>query len=179
MPAPVLHLVRHGESTWNAAGLLQGCTPHVGLTARGHAQARAAAAALAARPVGAVLTSDQLRALHTAAPIARALGLTVERDPALREQCHGAWEGLPAAGRTAQLAAAAPDWAPPGGESARALRRRAARFLDALLDDPPAAEIVLVTHGETIRALTADGRDVPANGTVVTVEPGVSWTRSA
>ena len=32
-----LLLVRHGQSEWNAAGLMQGQTPHVPLTDLGHA----------------------------------------------------------------------------------------------------------------------------------------------
>ena len=178
----VLHLLRHGQSTWNAAGLLQGCTPDVGLTARGRAQARAAAALLATRPVGAVLASDQRRALLTAVPVAAAHGLGVVAVAALREQCHGSWEGLPVAGRAERLAAAGPGWAPPGGESAAALRARVACFLDDLLADPPPGEIVLVSHGETIRALAGAGHGPPANGAVLTIEvgePAVASVRSA
>lgn len=182
-----LHLVRHGQSTWNAAGLLQGCTAGVPLTARGRAQAAAVAAALAGRDVAAVISSDQVRAMSTAGPIAAAHGLAVVSHPALREQCHGAWEGLPAAGRAGRLAAARTDWAPPGGESARDLRTRVARFVHDLLGDPPPGEIVLVSHGETIRALAAvigspGVEATPGNGAVLTLRPGradVSWARPA
>jgi probable phosphoglycerate mutase len=177
----VLHLVRHGESTWNAAGLLQGRTAHVPLSARGRVQADAAAAALAAAPVTAVLSSDLLRARQTATPIAAAHGLAVRLEPALREQGHGSWEGRPAAGRNGRLAAAGPDWAPVGGETARALHARVATFVATLLGGPAVGEIVLVTHGETVRALLAvlaglppDAlpRRVPDNGAVITARPG-------
>ena len=52
-----LLLVRHGQSEWNAAGLLQGQTAHVPLTELGHAQAAAAARELVAPGPGAPLTS--------------------------------------------------------------------------------------------------------------------------
>lgn len=148
-----LYLVRHGESTWNAAGLLQGRTAHVPLSRRGTAQARAAATRLRAVPVDAVYTSDQRRCLQTARLIASAHGLAPHPDPALREQGHGSWEGGPAVRLAPLLAAAGPDWAPPGGESARRLYRRVSRFVAAL----PAGldEVVVVSHGETIRALLA------------------------
>jgi 2,3-bisphosphoglycerate-dependent phosphoglycerate mutase len=169
----VIRLVRHGESTWNAAGLLQGRTAHVGLTARGRAQARGAARRLAGFG-GPILTSPQRRALQTATIIGSALGLPVTQCPELREQSHGEWEGR----AVAELPPWPddPDWAPPGGETARALHARAAGFLAGL--EGPA---VLVTHGETIRALLAAAaglpagampRDVPANGAVVACFPG-------
>ncbi|MHA6795411.1 histidine phosphatase family protein [Pseudonocardia bannensis] len=193
LPGPVtLHLVRHGESTWNAAGRLQGHTPHVPLTARGRAQAAATAAVLAARPVVAVLSSDLLRARQSAAPIAAAHGLPVRAEPALREQSHGIWEGRPVAGYAARLAAAPdPDWAPPGGESARALHTRVAAVLAAVLAGGSPGDIVLVTHGETIRAALAvlHGHPadrlpavLPGNGEVLTARraaPGTPWTVGA
>ncbi|MGD9988413.1 histidine phosphatase family protein [Pseudonocardia sp.] len=169
----MLYLVRHGESTWNVAGLLQGCTAHVPLTARGRAQARAAADVLSAEPVRAIVSSDQRRAADTAAVIGARLGVPVATTAALREQCHGAWEGGPAAGRAAVLADADPDWAPPGGESARALAARVATFLAGCGPDGT----VLVSHGETLRTALAlltgtDDRTVPPNGAVTSVVGG-------
>ncbi|GAA4698911.1 alpha-ribazole phosphatase [Pseudonocardia yuanmonensis] len=173
----MLHLVRHGESTWNAAGLLQGRTAHVGLTARGRTQALAVARALRVAAVTVVLTSPQRRAAETAAVIGRVLGLPVRDCPGLREQSHGEWEGRPAADCAAALAAADPDWAPPGGETGRELHTRAARLLRGL---PTAGAVVLVTHGETLRALVAAAcglsveeapRELPPNGTVVDLRP--------
>jgi broad specificity phosphatase PhoE len=183
---PVLHLVRHGESTWNAAGLLQGRTAHVGLTARGRAQAFGAARALRVAADAVVLTSPQRRAAETAAVVGRVLGLPVRECAGLREQSHGEWEGRAAAECAAALAGAAPDWAPPGGETGRALHARAQRVLAAL---PGAGSVVLITHGETLRALVAAAcglgvedapREVPPNGTVVDlcpVGPG-RWERA-
>ncbi|WP_181784962.1 histidine phosphatase family protein, partial [Pseudonocardia pini] len=82
-------LVRHGESTWNAAGLLQGSTQTVGLTARGRAQARAAADWIRVPPATRILTSPQLRATETARILAEHLGLPVHECLELREQAHG------------------------------------------------------------------------------------------
>jgi broad specificity phosphatase PhoE len=150
-------LVRHGESTWNAAGLLQGSTHAVGLTERGRAQARAAATEMCGVVRGAarILTSPQLRATETARILAEHLGLPVHECPELREQAHGVWEGRPAAPYTPLLAAAGPDWAPPGGETARELHAR--------VDGLDLAGAVVVTHGETIRALLAVAAGLPAD----------------
>jgi 2,3-bisphosphoglycerate-dependent phosphoglycerate mutase len=179
-----LHLLRHGQSTWNARGRLQGHTAHVRLTALGRRQACAAARALAAAPVTAVWSSDLRRAWETAELVAAAHGVPVRAEPGLREQAHGAFEGQPIARVAPVLAAADPDWAPPGGESARRLHARVAALLDRL---PAAGELVLVTHGETLRAAVAVlagrpaeamDRVAPGNGTVLTARraaPGAPW----
>jgi probable phosphoglycerate mutase len=181
-----LHVVRHGQSTWNARGRLQGHTAHVRLTAVGRRQAGAAARTLAAAPVTAVWSSDLRRARETAELVAVPHGLPVLAEPGLREQAHGAFEGQPTSRVVAVLAAADPDWAPPGGESARTLHARVAALLDRL---PAAGELVLVTHGETIRAAVAVlagrpaedmPREVPGNGMVLTVrrrDPEAPWSR--
>jgi 2,3-bisphosphoglycerate-dependent phosphoglycerate mutase len=152
-------LVRHGESLWNAAGLLQGRTHAVGLTERGRAQARAVEV-----HGDRILTSPQRRALETAEILAERCGLPVEQCPELREQSHGVWEGRSAAVYAPLLAAAGPDWAPPGGETFRELWTRV-RGLDL-------TGAVVVTHGETIRAILTPSADepggaVPPNGAVV------------
>jgi broad specificity phosphatase PhoE len=187
---PRLHLVRHGESVWNAVGLLQGRNPAVPLTERGLAQARDVALRLRREPVVAVYSSDQLRCMQTAELIAAWHGLPVRRETALREQCHGVWQGRPSARYAPVLAAADPDWAPPGGESARALLRRVSAFV-AVLDRiawPPGGDVVVVTHGETLRALVAALADrpvermtrlLPGNGEIRTVEDALRRSRPA
>jgi broad specificity phosphatase PhoE len=81
-----LLLVRHGQTEWNALGLMQGQTAHIPLTELGHAQAAAAAAELAGIRPGALISSDLLRARQTADHCARATGLPVAVTSALREQ---------------------------------------------------------------------------------------------
>lgn len=70
-----LLLVRHGESTWNVAGRMQGQTASPALTDRGRRQAVEAGAQLLALGAERLLTSDLLRARQTAAIIGRTLGL--------------------------------------------------------------------------------------------------------
>lgn len=177
-----LHLVRHGQSTWNVEGRLQGQTGHPDLTALGHAQAREAAAHVRQLIDGtvAVVSSDLLRASRTAEHIASALGVTVALDPDLREQALGALEGRFATDLTA--APTPPDrhvsevrWG--GGESLEDVHHRLAapvRRARATAYD----HLVWVTHGDTMRVALARlaGRthrevewDPIANGGVVTV----------
>ncbi|GLZ50226.1 hypothetical protein Acsp06_64110 [Actinomycetospora sp. NBRC 106375] len=155
-----VHLVRHGESTWNAGGLVQGRTAHVPLSRRGLAQALELARTFARLPIRAVWTSDQLRCLQTAELIAARHHLPTRCSGLLREQRHGVWEGTPVLEHPELVTVADPDWAPEGGETARAVHGRAVAFVEELRraavtwpDDPP--EVVVVSHGETIRALWA------------------------
>ncbi len=62
-----LHLVRHGESTWNTLGLAQGHDDRAELTSRGQRQAAEAAMRFGGHPVRALYASDLRRALQTAA----------------------------------------------------------------------------------------------------------------
>lgn len=92
-PVRCLWLVRHGESTWNARGLVQGQIPFPTLTVLGQRQARQCANRLADEPVGMLVSSDLRRALQTAGPVARALDLQIVEDSRLRERSLGVAEG--------------------------------------------------------------------------------------
>jgi probable phosphoglycerate mutase len=173
-----LLLVRHGQSEWNAAGLLQGQTD-VPLSALGHEQAEAVARELASLRPGALLSSDLRRAVQTAEYCARATGLAVSTTPALREQGYGVLEGRPSRELWDVVDWTDPHWAAEGGESLAELHGRVAAYLKELAAEPPADVIALVTHGDTIRAAQAVaaglGPDAlpavtPHNGTVTAVE---------
>lgn len=159
MPADdlTLHLVRHGETPWNAEGRIQGQTPGVPLTARGRAQAATVAEALGDRPIGAVIASDLVRAIDTAKPLAERLALPIEIAPPLREKDFGSLEGLRAVDMDPEMRAALerqwhdPDLALDGGESHRQMYERIGGYLGELLSAPPAHEIALVAHGGSVR----------------------------
>lgn len=155
IPALTLLLVRHGQTTWNAAGLMQGQTDDIPLTDLGHAQAAAAADRLAGAGVGALVSSDLLRARQTAAHCARATGLAVTTTPALREQGYGVLEGRRSRELWDVVDWTDPHWAAEGGESLAQLYARVEDFLRNLAEDPPADVTALVTHGDTIRAAQA------------------------
>jgi probable phosphoglycerate mutase len=84
-------IVRHGQSTWNAAGrwLGQADPP---LSDVGVEQAELAAKAL--DRVDAVWASDLERAQHTARVLAAPGGLAVTTDARMRERAAGPWTGL-------------------------------------------------------------------------------------
>ncbi|MCV2491765.1 histidine phosphatase family protein [Geodermatophilus sp. YIM 151500] len=174
-----LLLVRHGQSEWNAAGLMQGQTAHVPLTDLGHAQAAAVADELARLSPGALVSSDLHRAVQTAEHCARTTGLPVSTTPALREQGYGVLEGRPSRELWDVVDWTDPHWSAEGGESLAQVHARVAAYLDRLRADPPADVVALVTHGDTIRAAQAvaagDGPGAmpavtPPNGTVTRLE---------
>ena len=170
---PALWLVRHGESTWNIAGLAQGHIAEAELTPRGLRQAAEAAERFRGRAVRAIYASDLRRALQTAAAVGQVLSLPVLADARLRERSLGVLEGSPSAAISADVTGldagqvTDPDARPHGGESVRDLYARAAGFCNALAAlvahghgaNPRLAnvdgDVVIVAHGGTVRVLEA------------------------
>jgi broad specificity phosphatase PhoE len=82
-------LLRHGQSEFNLHFTATRRDPGIvdpRLTELGHAQARAAAAALARENIRRIIVSPYTRALQTAEPIAAALGVPVIVNPIVRER---------------------------------------------------------------------------------------------
>ena len=166
-----LHLVRHGESTWNTLGLAQGRGDRAELTSRGQRQAAEAAMRFGGHPVRALYASDLRRALQTAASFSGVLRLPVFADSRLRERSLGVLEGTPAVAIDPALTGLAdgrvtdPDARPAGGESVRDLYQRAAGFAEELAaardEDDQAGDVVVVAHGGTLRVLEAYLTGVP------------------
>lgn len=181
-------LVRHGQSTWNLEHRLQGQRMDVPLSPLGRTQAEQAARTVAALVLHGtpLYSSDQDRALQTAAPIAAALGVPVHSDPRLREQHLGRMEGL----LPSQLV---PEPAPKGvniadvrwggGESLADVAARSRSFLaDLTISNAgrPPEQVVIVGHGDALRVLVAllEGRThrecdfdlVLRNGDVITCD---------
>lgn len=155
-------LVRHGESEWNLAGLVQGQSPDApGLTQIGLEQASVAAVVLADTAAELVVSSDLRRATETAEPIAARLGVPLRLDPRLRERALGAAEARSTAaldpaetGHSGEVVIDA-DVQPAGGESLRQLCARVSELLTELGARPSDRPVVLVTHGGSIRAALA------------------------
>lgn len=153
-------LVRHGQSQGNAERRFGGHTP-TPLSDLGHAQAEATARALASENITAIYSSDLLRAVQTAEPLARATGLRVEQSDAFRERSVGLMEGL-----TFEEAAAAhpEEYAAllrrdfehvlAGGESYRQLLDRASARLDRAIEQHRGGTVAVFSHTGTICILT-------------------------
>jgi len=155
-----LVLVRHGESTWNALGIVQGQASAPGLTDRGRRQAVSLADQLQDRPVVALLSSDLTRARQTAAIIAERVGAAVVLDERVRERDFGVFEGGPSSALGQDATGVAgnevvdADLRPADGESVRDLYDRVAWFVDSVRDGPD-GDVVVVCHGGAIRVASA------------------------
>lgn len=155
-------LIRHGQSEGNAAGRFGGHTA-TPLSERGRREAEATARALVSEKarIAFIASSDLPRAVETAEPLARALGLEVYRTSAFRERSVGRFEGL----TFEEAAEAHPDeyaallrrdfeHVMMGGESYRQLLERASNELDRLIEEHRGETIAVFSHTGTICILT-------------------------
>ncbi len=93
MPVTRLYLIRHGQSAGNAEGRFGGHSP-TPLSELGKQQAEITAKSLAKERIDAIYSSDLLRAVNTAEPLAGLLNLPVIKTDAFRERHVGVLEGL-------------------------------------------------------------------------------------
>ena len=162
----MLILVRHGRTTANASGLLQGRVDHV-LDPVGQLQAAAIASAVG--KVDRIVSSPLRRALETATALAEQLGLPVEVDDRWIELDYGEWDELPVGGVSPETWASwrmDDDFCPPGGESLAGLQSRVAGACAALARDSAGEDVAVFTHVSPIKAAIA---------WALGVGPSVSW----
>lgn len=163
-----IYLVRHGETDWNQAGLLQGQTD-IALNAQGLEQAREAAERLKEVPFELAFCSPLIRAKRTAETIIGDRKITLTTDERLRELNFGPWEGVDI--RTIKDAASQPftnpgSYIPPeGAESFAQLYKRSGEFVDqVLLPLEGTYETVLaVAHGGVNRSILNPVLNIPVD----------------
>ncbi len=156
-------LLRHGQSLFNKAFTATRRDPGIpdpGLTEEGEVQARHAAEALAGLAPRRIIASPYTRALQTAEPLARRLGLRVVVNPIVRERYAFSCD----IGSTrAALARAWPDldfshldevWWPTTEETEASIIGRAAVFRAEMAALPDWADTVVVSHWGFILSVT-------------------------
>ncbi|MCK4177676.1 histidine phosphatase family protein [Aciditerrimonas ferrireducens] len=163
----VCFLVRHGR-TPTTGKVLPGRAPGLHLSDEGRRQAEATAERLAAlrRPPVAVYASPLERAMETAQPIARALGLRVRPLRGLLELDFGEWTGASLAALRRRREWQAVQHLPstfrfPGGESFAAMQQRVLATLDDLAERHRGESYVAVSHADPIKAAVAATAGVP------------------
>jgi probable phosphoglycerate mutase len=156
----MLILVRHGESSANAQGLLVGRTD-AELTAKGRAQAASVRQLLGA-PVHALRTSPLRRARDTATLLD--LGVPVEVDARWIEVDYGEYECQPLRDVPADVWREwrrSPDFRPAGGETLAEVDARVTVACDELFAEEGAGaratdgDVVVVSHVTPIKAAVA------------------------
>ena len=152
-------LVRHGETDWNVERRFHGhADPH--LNENGRRQARALAEQLVDARLDAIYASDLARARETADIVGARTGIAVVPLRELREIDVGDWQGLTWDEIKARFPDSAQKWSDQGhgwtgGETYDDLGERVVRALRSIADERPAARVLIVGHGGTIRAVRA------------------------
>lgn len=156
-----LWLIRHGESTGNRDGILQG-QEDMPLSDLGHDQAKRLAKRLGATKFTALYSSDLSRARQTAEHASDSLGLKISADARLREIDVGGWSGLnnvAIAERFPEEWSAWMDRDPElrrgGGESYAQAQKRVAAAITDLARKHPGGRVAIIMHGGVIRAYIA------------------------
>ena len=161
-------LVRHA-----AHELLQrvlcGRMPGVRLGNEGRAQAHRVAERLARERIAAIHSSPLERARETAAPISEKLHLEPEVHEALNEVDVGEWSGRDFAtlhddSRWAAWNNARSVSRPPGGETMLEVQGRVVRHLESVREAYPDQAVVLVSHGDVIKAALLYCLGLPIDG---------------
>ena len=151
----LLYLIRHGRTTWNDEGRMQGWADP-GLDAVGRRQAQALARRLYSESFAALYSSPLARSRETAEAVAAGHNMPIVYDDRLRERHLGEWTGLTfeqARERNPELAV--DDWrmaGPPGGESQAQLMARVAAALDDIAARHPESTVAVFSHGGALSA---------------------------
>jgi probable phosphoglycerate mutase len=151
----VFHLLRHGEPA--IFGRLNGRLPGVGLSEKGRAEAATQAGRLAGEKIEAIYSSPMQRTRETAEIVAERLGLPIRYREDVIEIDYGEWTGLTFDqirqderwlmwSRSRSIAGV------PGGESWRQVQERVVGALFDLRQAHPEGSVVIVSHGDVIRA---------------------------
>jgi broad specificity phosphatase PhoE len=156
-------LLRHGETDWNVASLLQG-TSDIPLNQTGIDQAIAASHAIDASEWDQIISSPLSRARDTARIISDANSLgEIAIEPLLLERAFGEAEGLNYHEWKKQHDA---HQTVVGGESLLELELRANRLLEHLIENYAGKRVLAVSHGALIRKVVriVSNRELPREG---------------
>ena len=186
----VFHLLRHGEHGL-LGRVLAGRMPGVGMTERGRAEIASQAERLAGEKIAAIYASPLQRTRESAEIVAARLGLPIGFRDDLLELDFGEWTGA-----TFDSIRADPRWqawstqrslaAIPGGESMRAVQQRVVAALLELNERHLHESVVLVSHGDVIRAVLLFALGMPLDlynrieigqGSISTISIGASGIR--
>jgi len=154
-----IYIARHGETIWNIEGRIQGRSDP-GLSRKGYAQSLALLNQLKDRPISAIYASTLQRSIQTARPIANHFGLPIQRQPELDEIAFGILEGKLLFKFDEELKA---EWDKfkdnqftyriPGAENYADVANRVKPFIERLLQNHKAQEVLIVGHRVVNRLL--------------------------
>jgi probable phosphoglycerate mutase len=151
-------LFRHAETS--DPSIFHGAESDIGLGPRGLEQAQRLAVYLARRQPEVLVCSAMRRARETAAPVARACGLTPQIEPDLHERRLGGLSGLPTQDRTGPWMQTVQRWMQGdtsfsllGAESFDEVRQRVQKVWDRLTQQHTGKTMAIIAHGAVIKVL--------------------------
>lgn len=161
-------VVRHGETDWNIAGILQGWRD-VPLNERGREQSREMAASFATWGFSRVYASPLRRSLENAAIVAEGLGLPPPTaHPGLKERNFGDIQGIPKAELAElnpllleQILKRNPAAEFPEGEAMDGFADRVLAAVREIGARHAAERVLVVTHGWTMDVVTREVSGLP------------------
>ncbi len=167
-----IFIARHGETTWNAEGKIQGWSDPE-LSPLGYSQSLALLEHLKDRPIKAIYSSDLQRSYLTAEPIARHFGLPILRQSELKEIGFGILEGRNLFQFDEELRQ---EWNRfkndrfsyriPGAENYTDVTRRLRPFVERILHQHGGEEILIVGHRVVNRLLIGMFLEMPLEETL-------------
>lgn len=164
VPTGTGHSTAHAEST-ESIGSIESTESDPLIAALADADG---IASYAAKPIAAVYSSDLIRAQQTAAPLAKALGLTPVLDASVRERNYGLFEGMSPeeiASRFpeeyAHWQTRDPEFRPGPGESQQMFHDRVVTALRAIASKHPGERVVVVAHGGVLDNARRHAQSLP------------------
>lgn len=150
-----IYFTRHGETEYNSSNRICGITD-IMLTEKGVEQAEQLAQKIGSehRDIDMIICSPMKRAMATAAPISRVLGIDIITDERLREWDYGSFEGKDRytegfAPSKLEFGCRMPD----GGESVFDVVNRVYGLIDEIREVHKGKNILLVCHGGVCRVI--------------------------
>ncbi|MFC4356309.1 histidine phosphatase family protein [Chryseomicrobium palamuruense] len=146
----IICLVRHGETDWNAIGMLQGRTD-IPLNETGFRQAEECSELLKTSQWDVIITSPLKRAKQTAEIINKKVIVPVVEMEDFLERDYGDAEGMTYEERNSKF----PDNLYPNQEERTALNKRVIEGIEKINQEYGDKKILLVAHGAVINAILA------------------------
>jgi broad specificity phosphatase PhoE len=166
-PLIKIYIARHGETTWNVEGRIQGRSDP-DLSPKGVAQSLALLEQLKDRPISAIYTSTLQRSILTAQPIVKFFSLPVQKQPELDEIAFGIMEGVQIFSLSEELRR---EWERfkedrftyhiPGAENFTDVATRLKPFKEKILRNHAEQEILIIGHKIVNRFLIGMLLEVP------------------
>lgn len=167
-----IYIARHGETTWNAEGKIQGWSDPE-LSPLGYSQSLALLEHLKDRPIQAIYSSSLQRSYLTAQPIAQHLGLPIRKQNELKEIGFGILEGKNLFQFDEELKR---EWNRfkddrfsyriPGAENYADVANRLRPFVKRILQEHEGEEVLIVGHRVVNRLLIGMFSDIPLEKTL-------------